>query len=126
MTDGQPKKLAIATAAEVADLDDEGRLLAQHLGELGLDVRAEVWNDRNVVWHAYDFVIVRSTWDYALRRDDFVAWAEEVGRQTQIANPPAMIRWTTDKRYLQDLNAAGVPTVQSILLIPAIRSNTIF
>jgi glutathione synthase/RimK-type ligase-like ATP-grasp enzyme len=43
---------------------------------------------------------VRSTWDYALRREAFVRWAERVPR---VLNPPDVIRWNTDKRYLTEL-----------------------
>lgn len=115
MVGGMPR-VAIATAAEVADLDDEGRLLLRHLVDLGLAARAEVWDDPAVAWDGYDLVVVRSTWDYPLRRGAFLKWAEAVSQQTQLLNPPGMLRWTTDKRYLMDLASAEVPTVESIFI----------
>src|SRR5437763_1977047 len=68
-----------------------------------------VWDDAEVDWAAFDLVVVRSTWDYTGRRDAFVAWAQSVGRR--LVNPPEVIRWNTDKRYLADLEEVGLPIV---------------
>lgn len=111
-----PARIALATASEVPDLDAEGQLLADRLRERGLEARAEIWDDDSVVWEDFDLVVIRSTWDYPTRRAEFVAWAEEVERRTRLANPARLIRWTTDKRYLQDLAEAGVPIVESVFL----------
>ena len=32
-----------------------------------------------------------------------------------VVNSPAILRWNLDKRYLRDLEAAGVPTVPTSL-----------
>jgi glutathione synthase/RimK-type ligase-like ATP-grasp enzyme len=61
---------------------------------------------------------VRSTWDYTTRRDEFLAWARHVDGSTRLANPAATIAWNTDKRYLADLAAAGVPVVPTTYLAP--------
>jgi hypothetical protein len=53
-------------------------------------------------------VVLRSTWDYTLRSAEFVDW---VRRLPRVANPAPVVEWNTDKRYLNDLAAAGVPTV---------------
>ena len=50
-----------------------------------------------VDWSSYDLVVLRSPWDYALRRDEFVAWAATV---PTLVNPADVVRWNTDKRYL--------------------------
>ena len=66
-----------------------------------------VWDDVAVDWGGFDLVVVRSTWDYPGRRDEFLAWAESVPR---ILNSPDLLRWNTDKRYLSELGVATVPT----------------
>ena len=66
-------------------------------------------------WGSYDLVVIRSTWDYVPRRDDFAAWAASVPR---LANPADVVRWNTDKTYLRDLAAAGVPVVPTEHLDP--------
>lgn len=62
--------------------------------------------------------MVRSTWDYVPRREAFLAWAERVASLTTLCNPPDVIRWNTDKRYLQDFASQGVPIVPTHWLSP--------
>ena len=57
-----------------------------------------------------DLVILRATWDYAERRDEFLAWTRRV---RNLLNAPDVVAWNSDKRYLRDLAAAGVPVVPS-------------
>jgi hypothetical protein len=75
-----------------------------------------VWDDPAVDWSAFDLVVVRSTWDYTGRRDEFVAWAEDIG--DRLVNPPEVIRWNTDKRYLAELETAGLPIVPTRFVAP--------
>jgi glutathione synthase/RimK-type ligase-like ATP-grasp enzyme len=67
-----------------------------------------VWDDGGVEWSEFDLVVVRSTWDYPGRRDEFLAWAESV---PWILNSTRVFRWNTDKRYLATLGLDMVPTV---------------
>jgi glutathione synthase/RimK-type ligase-like ATP-grasp enzyme len=106
----------LATCSELPDLDDDTRTLADALTERGVDARPAVWDDAHVEWADADLVMVRSTWDYARRREEFLAWAERVGATSRLHNPPAVLRWTTDKTYLRDLAEAGVPTVPTAFL----------
>ena len=50
--------------------------------------------------------ILRSTWDYPPRRDEFLAWAATV---PNLLNPLDVVRWSSDKRYLRDLVASRRP-----------------
>lgn len=110
--------VALATAAEVPELDAEGQSLIRCLA--GLDVQAvpAVWDDPAIRWLDFDLVVVRSTWDYPTRLMDFLAWAERVSSTTVLLNPPGLLAWTTDKNYLHSLEAAGVPIVPSAILNP--------
>ena len=65
-----------------------------------------------------DLVILRATWDYIDRLDEFLAWTTRV---RNVINAPAVVAWNTDKRYLADLAAAGVPTVPSRFFAPGER-----
>ena len=109
------RKVAIATCTEVRDLDRDAPILSEALLARGIAVQAAVWDDPAVDWSAYELVIVRSTWDYPRRRDAFVAWAEQLPR---VLNRADVLRWNTDKRYLGELAAAGVPTVPTIFAAP--------
>ncbi|MFG3150938.1 RimK family alpha-L-glutamate ligase [Streptomyces sp. NPDC048219] len=92
-------------------VDRDLPVLVGALRDAGAEASVEVWDDDAVDWGAFDLVVIRSTWDYSWRAAEFTAWAEACGQVTRLANPAAVVRWNTDKRYLGDLAAAGVPVV---------------
>jgi hypothetical protein len=108
----EPPRIALATcrALPAGDGDDAG--LPAALG----GAEFVVWDDPAAGWDAYDLVVVRSTWDYHARRDAFVAWAAGLG--SRIVNPPDVLAWNTDKRYLRELAVAGLPVVATDLVAP--------
>ena len=106
-------QIALATCSAFPRLDTDDRLLLGPLEELGIDAQPEVWDDRTVDWSAYDAVLLRSTWDYTDRHDEFLAWASSVPR---LLNPPDVVRWNTDKRYIAELGRHGVPMVPTTFL----------
>jgi hypothetical protein len=99
----------------VRDLDRDAPILADALLARGIEAQAAVWDDPAVDWLAYELVVVRSTWDYPRRWEAFVAWAEWLPR---VLNSAEVLRWNTDKRYLGELAAAGVPTVPTVFAPP--------
>jgi glutathione synthase/RimK-type ligase-like ATP-grasp enzyme len=108
-------RVALATCRQLPVGDEDGPALLAACAAAGLDVDWRVWDDPAVDWSSYDLVVIRSTWDYPLRRDEFLAWAGSVPR---LANPAEVVRWNTDKRYLTDMARAGVPVVATRWLEP--------
>lgn len=111
-------RIAFATCAELLALDPDDALLAEAVRGLGAEVEPRVWDDGDVDWAAYDLVLVRSPWDYHLRRDAFVHWAERVAGLTRLRNSAATIAWNTDKVYLRRLAEQGIPTVPTAWIEP--------
>ena len=93
------------------DGDDAG--LAGALRTRGLHARWLAWDDRET--ERADLVILRATWDYTERLDEFLAWTRRV---PNLLNGPDVVAWNSDKRYLDDLATAGVPTVPSLFFAP--------
>ncbi|WP_327716924.1 hypothetical protein OG381_16880 [Streptomyces sp. NBC_00490] len=93
-------------------------VLLDALRAAGAEADAVFWDDAEVDWGGYDLALIRSTWDYSWRVAEFVAWAERCAGATRLANPAEVVRWNTDKRYLGELAAAGVPTVPTRYLAP--------
>lgn len=85
------------------------------LAARGVAAEPVVWDDPAVDWAGYDLVVLRSPWDYAPRRAEFVAWASRVAN---LANPADVVTWNTDKRYLSELAAAGVPVIPTTVVEP--------
>jgi hypothetical protein len=111
-------RIALATCAALPDLDADDERLVPALQERGATAEAVVWDDPSADWAGYDLVVVRSTWDYASRRAEFLSWAEAVDAVTTLANPSPVTRWNTDKHYLRELEQAGVPIVPTTWLEP--------
>lgn len=101
-------RVALATAAHLPDLDEDGPLLRDAFARAGVDHEVRVWDDPWVDWSSYDLVVIRSTWDYWDQRNAFVAWARSVPR---LANSAEVVAWNTDKAYLGRLAEAGIPVV---------------
>ncbi|HSI93016.1 MAG TPA: hypothetical protein VK925_05915 [Jiangellaceae bacterium] len=102
------RRVALATCEQFPWLDEDDRLVIPELATWGVRAEPVVWTDESVDWDAFDLTVIRSTWDYVDRLDDFLAWAACVPR---LANAAEAVRWNTDKSYLRDLARAGVPVV---------------
>lgn len=105
-----------ATCEELPGFDPDDELAARALAELGVHVRPAVWTDASVDWGAADVCVLRSTWDYHRRPDEFSRWIDDVERRTHLVNPPNVVRWNAHKFYLRDLQDRGVPVVPSEFL----------
>jgi hypothetical protein len=104
--------LAGCPALPEGDGDDDGLVAA--LRQRGLHAHWLSWDDPEAL--EADLVILRAAWDYIDRLDEFLAWTKRV---RNLLNPPQVVPWNTDKRYLADLADAGVPTVPSQFFAPA-------
>jgi glutathione synthase/RimK-type ligase-like ATP-grasp enzyme len=111
-------RVALVTCREVPELDADTHHLLAPLAARSVQATAVVWDDPRVDWAVFDLAVVRSCWDYAHRRGDFLAWAQRVPR---LANPAATIAWNTDKRYLRELERSGVPMVPTTWVRPGER-----
>lgn len=108
--------IAIATFSGITEewLDDG--LLREALRARGATVARVAWDRTDIDWSVFDAVIIRSTWDYTARHEEFVTWIDQVG--DRLHNAPALVRWNSDKRYLADLAAAGLAVVPTTYLVP--------
>jgi glutathione synthase/RimK-type ligase-like ATP-grasp enzyme len=102
----------LATCAELPDGEPGGDLLLDALAERGVSARFAAWDDPAVDWSASRLVMVRSTWDYDGRRDDFLAWCRGVG--DRLVNDVHAIAWNTDKAYLVDMGQTSLPVVPTV------------
>ena len=71
------------------------------------------WDDASIDWSQFSIAVLRSTWDYYARLNEFVAWVDRVSTQTQLQNPAEIVRWNLDKRYLQELSANSIPVMET-------------
>ena len=110
--------LALATSATDLPNDDDMPLLLAACQTLGLAVEVCAWDDPAIDWSRYNYVVLRSTWNYTECRLAFLAWCERVAAVTHLVNPLSVVQWATDKHYLADLAMRGVPVVPSRFVEP--------
>ena len=108
--------VAIVTHAAAPDVDADDIPLVRALDSLGVTWRALAWDDPRADWAACSLAVLRSAWDYHLRRDAYLAWAGAVERVVPLHNPAAVIRANTHKRYLLELARRGAPVVATELV----------
>lgn len=99
--------VAVATCS-VADIDSDQPLLLDALERAGVTAFAHAWDDASVQWDQFDLVVLRSTWDYATRREEFLSWARQIPR---LHNPFDVIERNSDKHYLADLDRLGTRVI---------------
>jgi glutathione synthase/RimK-type ligase-like ATP-grasp enzyme len=94
-------------------MDDD--LTRPFLQALGWEVDTVSWRAPATTWHAYDAVVIRSTWDYHEHTAAFLGALETIERSgTPLHNPLALVRWNARKTYLRELAARGVPVVPTV------------
>lgn len=110
--------VALVSSIEALPLDEDMPPLVAAVERAGARVSTPCWDDPAVDWSSFDVALLRSTWNYVERIDEFRAWARRVAQQTQLLNPPPVVEWNTDKHYLAHLHRAGVPVVPSRFVEP--------
>jgi glutathione synthase/RimK-type ligase-like ATP-grasp enzyme len=106
------KSIALATSSKYPNLTEDDRLLLGPLAERDIQAEPAIWDDPSHDWCSHTAVMIRSCWDYHLHAEKFLYWIAELEtRAIAILNAPVIIRWNTDKSYLRDLEAKGVPIV---------------
>jgi glutathione synthase/RimK-type ligase-like ATP-grasp enzyme len=89
--------------------------LAEALAGLGFETAAPSWDDPEVDWAAFDLVVLRTPWDASYVPDAFLAWVRRCAAVRPVWNGPAVVAWNIHKRYLLELQLAGVPIVPTVL-----------
>jgi glutathione synthase/RimK-type ligase-like ATP-grasp enzyme len=110
--------VGLVTSAAAVGLDPDHDVLVEALARHAAKAIPVIWDDPEVNWDELDAAVIRSTWDYHTRYSDFLNWVDRVTPVTTLHNPAPVVRWNTDKSYLADLTAAGLPVVPTTYLRP--------
>ncbi|MCH8558727.1 MAG: hypothetical protein LAT84_12945 [Balneolia bacterium] len=90
---------------------EDDRYLIEELKKRGFSAVRIDWSRPNVDWSAFRALVLRTTWDYYERFDEFSFWFNRVKNEARLINPAAALEWNMHKSYLPELQQKGIPIV---------------
>jgi glutathione synthase/RimK-type ligase-like ATP-grasp enzyme len=101
-------KVCFVTGTVYALVDKETSYLMEALKKRNIASAVEAWDLPDVDWGKYDLAINRTTSNYMLKPQEYVDWAYKTQKKTTLWNSAKVIEWNHNKRYLLELEQAGI------------------
>lgn len=86
----------------------EDQIILSALEKKGLKAVRKSWSDPDFDWSSTDKVLIRTTWDYFERFEEWQLWLDLVSEKSTLINAIDLVRWNMDKHYLGDLEKRGI------------------
>jgi len=115
VTPRQPR-VALITDPAMPELQPDDAGLPGAFAERGVEVVVLPWGSPPPVPRCVG-ALVRSPWEYFMDPERFLRWAEEF--DGAVLNPPEVLRWNHDKRYLLELAGEGSARIPATALVTA-------
>lgn len=108
-------RVTLVTSTDYPNLDAGEEGLPDALAERGIDPQLRAWDDATVDWSEAGVCVLRSVHNYAPQRERFLNWAKTIPR---LLNNADVVAWNSDKHYLKELHARGMPIIDTVWLEP--------
>jgi len=108
--------VAVVTCLNIPEPDHDQELLLGALRDFGLRAELLAWDDPHGDPGAFDLCVLRSCWDYYRDPPAFLAFVADAAKRSRLWNPEAVVRWNVHKRYLGELENAGIPIIPTVWL----------
>ena len=103
--------IAYLSMASLENFECYDSLTFEPMAHYGYKVTEIPWRDE-VDWSTFDYVVIRSPWDYQDDASSFLQVLNNIeASSAQLLNPLRIIEWNINKHYLQDLASKGIPIV---------------
>lgn len=87
---------------------------AEAVRSRGVQVDAVPWTEGRDLG-GYDLVLPLVAWGYHERYAQWLRFLDELqSKGLPVVNPPELLHWNSDKAYLKELGAKGIPSVETI------------
>lgn len=107
--------IAFLSTDNLEDFFVYDELLIPFFEKRGWSVETVSWHSTSTNWDKFNYVIVRSTWDYQQHSGDFLACLKGIDTSSAVLlNPLPLMQWNIEKHYLKDLQGKGVPIVETM------------
>jgi glutathione synthase/RimK-type ligase-like ATP-grasp enzyme len=108
-------KIGLLTCQRLPDLTPADQLLIPELAKHNIIAQAVIWDDPDVIWTDFDYLIFRNTWDYYEKESQFNLWLSTIKKLgIKTLNSIDIIEQNKHKFYLRDLQNQKftiIPTV---------------
>ncbi|MER7674636.1 hypothetical protein ABTY61_40105 [Kitasatospora sp. NPDC096128] len=117
-------RVAVVTSDDGVECDVDLPLIVDALRAGGLSAEPVVWDTAAAPWERFGLAVIRSTWDYVERLDEFLIWADATAAVTRLWNPAPIVRWNSDKHYLAARESNSVFTHRRWTSSPHARNDS--
>jgi glutathione synthase/RimK-type ligase-like ATP-grasp enzyme len=115
------------------DVDDQVAIDAYRASRSGdggqlLAVEEVPWNGPRqrdaTFWRGFDLVLLRSPWDYPKHYEEFIEWLRMLEKErVRVLNGVRLAVWNSDKAYLGELAAQGLPVAETEFVGPRVGAS---
>ena len=88
-------------------------LLERACARESIALEHRVW-DSGFDPEGFDAFMIGTVWDYPPKLAAFLETIERLNAKAPLHNPPDVVRWNIEKRYLADLAEAGAPSIATV------------
>jgi len=100
---------------DVFEFDEELGSLRPAFAELGLTLDPLLWDNAAERASDFDALLPLMVWDYFEGNEArFLDTMRRANMITPVFNPPALLHWNSDKRYLQEMAADGAKVIPTL------------
>jgi glutathione synthase/RimK-type ligase-like ATP-grasp enzyme len=113
------RDVILLTCKHKPEPDEDEEVLLGALRDQGLVTEMRAWDDAGTLDHLAKtpcLAVVRSTWNYYLDLKAFQDFLVAANLRCILANPLEVLRWNTDKIYLQALRDRGLSVTPTVFL----------
>ena len=111
-------QIAYVTHGGDTGTDPDIPLALAAFANAGMQAATVSWDDNDMLWDAFDVILMGPGSRLAGRRQEFLRWARDVEDQAELVNPAVTLARNTDLTYLRDLQSGGIATVDTVWLEP--------
>jgi hypothetical protein len=98
-------KVALLTCQELEGYFAYEEHLDRALEKSNIDFEWVIWtNWKEVDWDKYSAVLIRTTWDYQKKIDEFLEAMSFISSKTKLFNSFSIVKWNHSKDYLLEFN----------------------
>lgn len=110
-------KIALLTCEKLPELTPQDQLLIPELAKHNITATAVIWDDANINWSDFDYLVFRNTWDYFEKETEFNLWLDQIEKSgIKTLNPIAIIKQNKHKFYLREMEKQGIKILPTLFI----------